>query len=142
MREGIGTSLILKREKEGNYDPIRYPFDQLFTFLICNKFGFEVKLNSYQNYGFYPDDISIRHKHNILFSIYDGIYIYHNGECNYYYPMTGEKVEREKLISPDNKEIDSHFLHLITGLVKGIKLSTILSPDMSMYLSDNLFLGK
>jgi hypothetical protein len=139
MREEIRENIFIKHEIEGDYDPIHNPFDQIFTFLICNKLGFEINVTDGHVDDLYPDEILSRHKHNIVFSITDGILTYHNGECNYYYPVTYEINENEKLIKPDNMEIDSHFLHLIAGLVMGIKFATILSPDMAMYLSDDLF---
>ncbi len=141
MREGIGQNLFIRPEREGDYDPVHFSFDQLFTFLICNKFGFEIQNKDDNTFDIYPPEIPPRHKHNILFSINDGIYIYHNGRSNYYYPVTDVKIEKEKFIKPDNKGIESHFLHLISGLLIGVKTSSILSPDMAKYLSDNLYTG-
>lgn len=142
MREEVKESLCIKREREGNYDPLNYPFDQVFTFLICQKLDFSLEYMNNAPFNLYQLETIARHKHNVILSINDGALIYHNGESNYYYPATGNKIETEKLIKPSNENISAHFVHFISALVMGIKFTTILSPDVAMYLSDNIYYGK
>lgn len=49
-------------------------FEQLFTFLICQKFDF--KLNPSELDELYGDDIPQHHKHNLILSIEDGLLAY------------------------------------------------------------------
>jgi hypothetical protein len=142
IREGINGALFIRPEREGDYDPIHFPSDQVFTFIICNKLGFEINIHDGHCVNLYSENMNPRHKPNIIFSIMDGILIYHNGMSNYYYPVTGDKIEKEVFIKPDNNDLSSHFLHLIHGLVMGTKNAVILSPDMAMYLTENLYSGK
>ncbi len=138
MREEVKEALCIRREREGDYDPLNYPFDQVFTFLICQKLDFSLDYIDNNSFGLYQQEVVARHKHNIVLSIKDGALIYHNGQSNYYYPTTGSKIETEKIIKPNENSISSHFVHFISALAMGTKFSTILSPDIALYLSDNI----
>ena len=54
---------------------------------------------------------------------------------------TASKVEREVFIRPNNDDINSHLLHFVSGLVMGVRLTTILSPDIASYLTDQVYYG-
>lgn len=135
MRENLKEVICIRRGRQGEYDPITYQFDQIFTFLICGKFNFSFN----QLHNLYSEDILHRHRHNIILSISDGILLYYTGKMNYYYPYTATKIEQQKFIEIDDKEDIKHFIHFISGLIMGVKLATILSPDMGMYLTDDIF---
>lgn len=142
IREGIKNTLWERRAKEGKFDPKNYSFDQIFTFLICKEFKFNLKSGDNNSFGLYESETLPRHRHNLILSVEDGILLYHNGEFNYCYPTTNKKIEKEIFLHPSDDDRYSNFRLFVSYLLSGLKFGTILSPDLALYLDDNVYLSK
>lgn len=49
-------------------------FDEIFTFLICNKLDFDISKVNFDD--IYADESDIRMRHNLILSMQDGIFVY------------------------------------------------------------------
>jgi hypothetical protein len=57
------------------YSPETFLYDQLITFLICEKFDFN--LDGLAIDELYENDVLRRHRHNLIFSLEDGLLLYY-----------------------------------------------------------------
>lgn len=73
--------LIIRRTHPGNFDPILCPFDQVFTFLICEKLDFKIENLAHEMNSFYDANIPRRHFHNLVLSVEDGLICYYEKWC-------------------------------------------------------------
>src|SRR3954453_6663752 len=83
MRDQVSASNpVVRSEQQGRYRPEYNPevnmYDQLITFLICEKLDFD--LDGVIMDELYVSDVLRRHRHNLIFSLQDGLLIY-------YYPV-------------------------------------------------------
>lgn len=69
LRERIPAPTIVRRERNGNFDPLNYAYDQLPTFLVCQKLDFDFKNLPDELDEIYGDDVEIRHRHNLILSL-------------------------------------------------------------------------
>ncbi|MDD3085393.1 MAG: hypothetical protein PHU32_05915 [Candidatus ainarchaeum sp.] len=71
------------------FDPIVNIKDQMGTFIICNKFDFDIVKEFKKDKNFldevYSDD-NDKYKHNMVLSIEDGLLLYHDGKKMIFYP--------------------------------------------------------
>ena len=139
LREEIANPSPYRSYKNEGFMPHVKPFDQMFTFLICNKLKFHPKASNIS----YSADIEPRFQHNVVISIQDGGYFYHtdDGPPNYYYPATGTKTHSHNWVSATEEEIPFHFRLFLAGFYNAMILVTLLEPDMALYLSDDLYTG-
>lgn len=72
MSEFVKNPSIIYRKQEGEFSPETNPYDLLTTFLICQKFKFDPKRIE----EVYDESIDVRHRHNMILSIEDGLLLY------------------------------------------------------------------
>lgn len=143
MRDKVVQPIIIKRSTPGEFDPVFNPTDQIFTFLICQKFNFDTKnlavtINNIYNEGTYAG-----HAHNMILSIEDGlIAYYHTEECSqkssmFYYPIAKAKPVKTAVSLPDMVEY-KHIKGFASFMFAGTSNTTILYPDMTLYMSSRL----
>ncbi len=74
---------------QSQYNPKENPFDQIFTFLICNKFEFSMKSKLITLLNSVYDNIDYQRRHNCILSLQDGLLSYegllNNGDCAHTY---------------------------------------------------------
>ena len=111
---GLGTT---------EYDPDKIPFDQVFTFLICNRFAFPLRnvlfpstLNDIYK------SVTYAHRHSSILSLEDGLLHYTSefpeGEfADCYFPISpaGKGANRNKWICGQDNDY-AHFKHFCSDL--------------------------
>jgi hypothetical protein len=139
LREHIRNPSSRRSYRNRDYNPEKNPFDHIFSFLICNRFGFDPNSGQLE----YSHQTASRFRHNLVLSITDGLFCYKaiNGPPNYHYPSTGEKEHEIKWLRNDGSEIPTHFWMFLSSLYNALNVVTLLEPDMALYLSDDIFDG-
>lgn len=125
---------IIRRVHSGNFNPVLYPYDQVFTFLICEKFDFKTENLAQEMNSFYDADTPCRHFHNLVLSVEDGLICYYekNGVAMMYPDMAGQSL-KHRFIAPDNNPT-AHFKFFASYLFMGTSSNTILHTDIANYI--------
>lgn len=112
---------------------INNPYDQVFTFLICEKIDFDITSDDIDHY--YSDNNIPDHlKHNVILDISNGIYAYRTGDNMGFVGMpSSNKTPKPDFIGDDGSDI--HFFHFLTNISIFISNNTVYHPDMGTYLS-------
>ena len=136
IREKTDEPYVHYRDYEGKYDPLNNPYDQFFSFLICSKLNY---VDKQPDKLLYSNETQQRHKHNFILSIEDGAYIYKspNGQ-NIYIPNIGNTDYDNFFISSNKSNRYIHFEHFLSALIMSINMTTVLRPDMALYITDNI----
>ena len=106
------------------YDPDKIPFDQVFTFLICNciKFSLRHDLNFPSILDEIYESVAYEHRHSSVLSIEDGLLHYTSefpdggsGDC--YFPVSPmeKRINRNKWIHGHDDNY-AHFKHFCSDL--------------------------
>lgn len=114
------------------------PFNQIFTFLLCNKFKFKPTIQSIS----YDKSILPRYRHNLILSLEDGIFSYKtpSGKTkNYCFPnRNGKEFMENWWLATDGKEPPCHIVAFASNLYLGITNTSVLNIDQALYLSDHI----
>lgn len=140
MRCKIDNPIFLFRDLPGAqmysdvYAPDIYPRDSIFTFLICQKFDFDYKNIVNEIDGLYEKEIELHNKHNLIFSIEDGILLYYDANnMSLMYPNINEnKFKNRFVMKGDNEYV--HFKYFMSYLFQGVCTTSILFPEMKGYI--------
>jgi len=129
----VDQPVIIGTKRE--YHPIVNVYDQVCTFLICEKFGFDIKdkffrPNDVMSY-LYEDIKEARYRHNFILSIEDGLFLYLDDIGLVGYPVFGGMLTGT-FVTSDN---DRHFTEFILSMLTVIGFVTILSPDLRHYIN-------
>ena len=144
MREEIPSPTVIRRERQGGFDPQNYGYDQLPTFLICQRFDFDHTTLADDVEAFYDADIPRRHRHNMVLSLHDGLLLYadSNGKSMMFPELsgrlvggtlTGHEIHRNRIVKPStgsygHLRLFCSYIFLLTSSV------TILYPDITSYM--------
>lgn len=133
MREKINNPTIIKRDHWGKYDPINYPYDQIFTFLVCNKLDFNIGNIASDINSIYQDSIPYRYRHNLILSIEDGLLLYYdNNKKNMMYPEWNSIKLKNRFVKIHENPY-THFKIFASYLFLGTTSGTILYPEITDY---------
>jgi hypothetical protein len=134
MREKIKHPAILSSRHPGTYDPKNYHYDQIFTFLICEKLDFDYK-KLVDEFNSIYDGFPLTHRHNLILSIEDGLICYYddNGKTMMY-PMHRGKQLKTRIVISDNKII--FFKMFASYFFIGTSGTTILYPEITDYMGE------
>lgn len=141
MRKGEVTSIFLNGSTGEGYNPERNPKDAPFTFLICEKFDFNltdlpVTINNIYSGGTNPN-----HRHNLILSIKDGMAAYYSEKdddvhLSMPYPIfNGSPI---KTVLHDPSAENDHIKSFASFMFMGVSGSTLMQPDMTSYLMSKL----
>lgn len=128
----ISPNTIIRREIKGSFNLSTQYYDNIFSFLICEKLNFN--LENFDINELYEDSVESHFRHNLILSIQDGIFLYreeYQGQMkNGLYPTIDS---RPVLIKYDGDkmnafEIFAHYMFL------GTSSATIYYPDLIEYL--------
>lgn len=136
VRDNMGHDSVLWRSEDlwngrsGYFKEV--PYDQVFTFLICEKIEFNI--NAEEIDLLYEINTPQHLKHNIILDLSKGVYGYRikpNG------PFAGIPFSKDgnsvtSFIPSD--EMNMHIIHLLTNLQIFNAGGTIFHPDMGVYL--------
>jgi hypothetical protein len=132
MRENIKTPVILYPITQRPYDPKNYLYDQIFTFLICEKLDFNFS-NILQEFDTIYGEISPYHRHNLILSIEDGLLCYYDGVKTMMYPIIKNKSCKNRLVvSGENKYTPFKLFASYTFLATSS--TTVLYPEVTDYM--------
>jgi len=135
MREKIKHPVICDpKEPKKSYDPKNYHYDQVFTFLICEKLDFRYeKLANELNEIYEKKNIDVTHRHNLILSIDDGLICYRdNNNTAMMYPLHNEKQLKNSIMTAENKDI--YFKTFASYFFIGTSGTRRLFPEISDYM--------
>jgi len=134
MREKIKNPAILKRQEPGNFNPQEYPYDQVFTFLICQKLDFDLNNIAYNINSSYEQNLPYRHRHNLILSLEDGILLYHDKNTkSLMYPRFRGDDLKNRFVTPGSNSF-SHYKLFASYIFLHTSSATILYPELSDYM--------
>lgn len=109
------------------------PYDNIYTFLICNKFNFDLT-----KLLFKYKDIQPFSQHNAILSLNDGLfnYITPNGTPNMSYPVSGKIVLEHYFTkeSDDDHTLAPYIRGFLKSLHNNVNETTIFKFDIQKYL--------
>jgi hypothetical protein len=137
LKTDIPEPFVYRSRLDENFDPRLNPFDNIFTFIFCLEFGFQLNLDA----SLY-DDEEAYFKHNMVLSIEDGVLLYEvqdsSGSFALKFPTSGNRVHEDKWIAADDENLPEHFKHFLNGYYGSLNSATLLEPDLAFYLTDDL----
>jgi len=135
LREGVKFPDPVKRKFNRPFNPNLNSFDNIFSFLICNKFNFKNFSVEDINY----ENIPAHFWHNCILSLEDGIITYKlENVPNFPAPMKDGIIHNKTYIKTDDADLPCHIKIFLTHLHQAMNLTTILSVDVATYISDQL----
>lgn len=146
LREHIQSPTIVRRERNGPFDPLNYAYDQIPTFLICQNFTFDIRTLARNAASLYDPDIEVRHRHNLILSIQDGLLAYVDSDAKtLMFPeiagrivkngLSPKEQPRGRLVLPD-AGLPSHIRLFCSYVFLLSSSTTILYPDITDYMAD------
>ncbi|AWI26862.1 DUF6602 domain-containing protein [Flavobacterium pallidum] len=137
IKEGMSHPTVLKRDHPGKFTPNVYPYDNIFSFLICNKLDFKLDNICDEIDSLYEDDILQNQKHNLILSINDGVLLYRDdNDKSMMYSHMGLKPLKNSFITPD-KNVNCHFFYACSYIFMGTTSASIYYPEISDYIGDS-----
>jgi hypothetical protein len=134
----LSTTIPLRR------DPVLTPYDfsrkdvfydQLISFLVCEKFDFDSSTLSTEVAGWYDKGTVNHHKHNFVLSIDDGLLLYVNNGKSWTYPSTWACPVKGRFMKAD-KDSSLHFHRFCSQIFAATSSATILFPEITSYMPD------
>ena len=118
-----------------SFSPNENCFDNIYTFLICNKFRFNFDISKI-NYG----NIEQKYKHNVVLSLKDGIINYkrNDNSPNFCVPLIRDENLLDNFLVNNNTELPDHILNFLTSLQTALTFTALLNVDMTHYLTNNV----
>ncbi|MCG8551621.1 MAG: hypothetical protein MI799_14570 [Desulfobacterales bacterium] len=137
MRKGEITSEILNKESNDGYDPIKNPKDSLFTFLICEKFDFNLSNLPVTINNIYSRETNPNYQHNLILSIKDGLAAYYHEKdgdihLSVPYPIFYQKPVKAVITEPSDN--NDHIKAFANFMFMGVSGTTLIKPDITGYL--------
>lgn len=136
MRENVkDPDPYFRGNFNSSFSPLNNPFDNIFTFLICNKFKFKINPEKI-DYG----EIEQRFKHNVVLSLHNGILNYRTlaGTKNLLFPFTGEIRLIDNYLANDNEELPTPVINFLSAFQMASNYNALLNIDMTRYLTDKI----
>lgn len=116
------------------FDRENEKYDQVVSFLICEKFDFDFSTIQNEITTWYEDDIEDYHKHNLVLSIEDGLLCYvDNNKKSWMYPSSKIWPAKNTFLTPNDNE-NLHFYIFCSYLNLLATSATILYPEMIHYM--------
>jgi hypothetical protein len=134
MRENVPTPTPYHRVFDSQYSASHNSFDNIFTFLICNKFNFKASPEKV-DYG----KIEQKYKHNMVLSLQDGLLLYRKnqkGKSSLAFPLAGHLDHCNLFIATDETELPDSVKTFLIFLSHAVDMTTMLNIDMTHYLSE------
>lgn len=146
IRQNINNPLFIypSHKRKDKYNPDNSNEDQIFTFLICEKFEFNYFHLVDQFKDIYKDIRDV-YKHNLILSVEDGlIFCYLEGEespCPY--PIFNNSMLKNIFVSSINEENKYFHLEIFAQHLNTLATNhAILYPNMFAYMGSYLSKGK
>jgi len=140
IKSTVQEPYILKKKTLDNiFQPTINTYDNIFSFLICEKLDFNLNNLDWDNYfNEVYDNIDINHRHNVILSIEDGFILY-KGFINQQitilpYPfLTNNQLLQNNFIKKENNSYRIYKL-FASAMFDGISHATVLYPETTKYI--------
>lgn len=115
-----------------NRDGIMY--DQIVSFLICERFSFNIAEKIKYISSWYESDIQQRHRHNLILSVEDGVlcYVANTGSVWPYPPV--ENFEYKNCLFSSEEKSSYHIKLFCEQMFKATSSTTIFFPEIFQYM--------
>jgi hypothetical protein len=137
MRQEIKVPTILKRDRSlgiSEFDPKANHYDQIFTFLICEKYDQHHKIEN-EIEDVYKD-IDAHLRHNVVLSLENGALLYYDQRNKtLQYPYHDQKKLKHRFVSPTEKDQYAHFKYFCHYFYMAMASTTILYPETLYYMN-------
>ena len=134
ISEYVKNPNIIFRNKAGDFSPKQYPHDLISTFVICQKLDFDLK----RIIEVYDKNIEVRHRHNMILSIEDGLILYElnmDGKPGVHYLPTIDGVTQLNFGHQGFDKGDNRYIKVFCNyLFQALTYRTILSTQISDYM--------
>lgn len=134
LRDFSKPTKAIRIDKSVDDKNFNHPYNNIFSFLICEKLDFKLdNINEVIN-ELYDNDIEYKFRHNVILSLKDGIIMYNDGKKNYYIPIIGDE-KLDNVLDTNNIHINQHifgFCHLYYMALESV---TVFYPEFVSYLS-------
>lgn len=137
IADSLSSEISIYRDKQVEtleFNRTSNPYDQIVSFLVCEKFSFAPDQLASEVSSLYDGDIQEHHKHNLVLSIKDGILLY--GDANnksFMYPNHPKGGIKNRFVSPGANP-NLHFYLFCTYMYLATSSTTILYPEMTAYM--------
>jgi hypothetical protein len=137
LRENIRTKTIIRKVIPGDYNPEACPYDQLFTFIVCQKLNFDIQNIASEINQLYDTNLPYRYRHNLILSLEDGLLLYYDPieRRPMMYSTLGDKCLKNRLMKPIDNQV-MHYKLFATYVFMGVSQTTVLFPDIADYITD------
>lgn len=134
LRESIKSPSIIRREREGIFNPVDYPYDHVPSFIVCQKLDFDLTHITEEIDSFYDAHIEYRNRHNLILSIEDGILLYYDDNSkSMMFPQIGGTKLKNRYVKPTYNSY-AHFKLFCSYIFLLTSSCTILYPDITDYM--------
>jgi len=120
------------------FNPKEVMYDCIFTFIVCEKFDFNLQNIETEIDSMYDEEVEYCHRHNLILSIEDGLLLYNlqKGSQNmvFYAPIFDGQIPN-KFIKFDTEKKYHHFKTFAMALFDGISQATVLYPEIVQYMT-------
>lgn len=133
------------------FEPERDELDQIFTFLICESFSFDVQHHLQEIVSCYNEELPHHpfcHRHNVILSLRDGVLAYLHPEGplfqfpSHLLTLIDENNNRatsalrlmNRLVLPTEEQSIEHIRHFCTLFHQGLTAVSVFYPDMGRYI--------
>lgn len=131
LRDDMSHTRPYRRVGGGKFDIGKYPFDNVFTFLICNKIAFGITKESVS----YNADR--QYQHNRVLSLKDGVISWVNEKgTNLPYSFLDDENYEVNLAQIAQDDPVPGLTVFLSALDMAVDMVTLLNIDLSCYLSD------
>jgi hypothetical protein len=136
LRDHIKEPGVIRSKFNVEYNPNVNHYDQLISFIICEKLSFNLDNIENEINGFYESTILSRHKHNLILSIEDGLFTYYseqeNNTVTIQYPeLNGNLMKNLRILDDD---LYTPYKLFMSYMYNSITSTTVLLPDMLQYM--------
>lgn len=136
IRENIKEPSIFRQKQKLEYNPKNNHYDNIISFLICEKLDFDTSSLLGELSSLYESDIEPVYRHNMILSFNDGLYTYYHKESEksttIQYPVLRDFKLKNFHVSDTDKYIP--FKLFSSYLFFSLLSVTILFPDLIQYL--------
>jgi len=134
IRENIPHPSCVKTQKKNfggvtPYEPKTFVYDQIFTFLVCEKFNFNISQDEINE--LYPIDTPPCHKHNTILDLKKGVYQYLHKTMQFPYPEVSGEILKPSYV--ENRDGYNHVMVLLSNLSIATHGTTMLHVELSDY---------
>lgn len=137
LREDIDkeSSYVFKEGTYSGFDSKIYVRDQMATFLICESLEFNPDDNLDQFFSEIYKDVDVSLYHNMILSLKDGLYLYHDKvKCIFYSYFKREDIHKNVVVLPDDHDMKEHIILFLDYFYMIISSVSVLFTEITNYI--------